>query len=154
MLASIRRLLVPAVASAVLLASGCSVLYGTAFTVTTDVMAPLAQKGSTIYWRPGARPNRGDVIFYTLPNDPANSTIGRVVALPGETVAISGGKVLVNGQPIDDSKANGPTGDLASSKVPDESFFVLGDNRATKQDSRTFGPVDRMLLQGIVSHPK
>jgi len=77
-----------------------------------------------------------------------------VVALPGETVAISGGKVLVNGQPIDDSKASGPTGDLPPTKVPDEAFYVLGDNRQTKQDSRTFGPIDRMLLQGIVSHPK
>ena len=42
---------------------------------------------------------------------------------------------------LDDSKASGPTGDLPPTKVPDEAFYVLGDNRQTKQDSRTFGPI-------------
>jgi signal peptidase I len=76
--------------------------------------------------------------------------IKRVVALPGERVEGSGGKVLVDGLELVEPylPAGTATAAFPAVVVPPHSMFVLGDNRANSADSRIFGPVPRSTVVG------
>jgi len=92
-------------------------------------------------------PRRGDVIVLQ-PQGHEDLLIKRVVALPGETVAVQSGQVFINGQPLEEEWAaqqGGP--DYPPTVVPPLYIFVLGDNRGHSNDSRSFGPVlvDRIV---------
>lgn len=95
-------------------------------------------------------PKRGDVVVFRSPKNSDVDFIKRIIALPGERVKIAGGRVLVNGELLDESIYLDPTAYtgaesfLAENKeitVPDGRYFVMGDNRTHSSDSRDFGPV-------------
>jgi signal peptidase I len=95
--------------------------------------------------------HRGDVVVFWYPEDPELSFIKRVVALPGETVEIRSGTVLVNGSPIDEPYVAGPNADLRtfeSQEVKPGHFYVLGDNRKGSNDSRSWGLVPKRYIYG------
>ncbi len=86
-------------------------------------------------------PQRGDIVVANRPGEPI-SLIKRVVALPGERVAVRGGHVWINDAPLAEPWVmylGGP--DYPATVVPPDHVFILGDNRAESRDSRTFGPV-------------
>ena len=102
-----------------------------------------------------SEPKRGDIIVYkTNGSDDAALHIHRIIGLPGETVQIVGGRVLINGGNLKE------TGDypsisnagLASQPVELESgkYFVLGDNRNNSEDSRygDIGIIDGKYIVG------
>jgi len=92
-------------------------------------------------------PRRGDVVVLDVPGQ-TEPLIKRVVALPGETVAVQGGQVFINGEPLSEPWAHRQGGpDYPPTLVLAEHVFVLGDNRPHSGDSRYFGPVrmDRIL---------
>ena len=94
---------------------------------------------------------RGDVVVFWYPEDPKLSFIKRVVALPGETVEIRSGAVLVNGTLIDETYVSGTNADLRSfppHEVRLGHFFVLGDNRRGSNDSRSWGLVPERYIYG------
>lgn len=102
-------------------------------------------------------PQRGDIIVFRFPDDPKRSFIKRLVALGGDTVEIRDGKVLVNGEPLDGSGIfnhntyynSGPYGQQGQSiSVPEDAFFVLGDNSSASHDSRFWGFVPKRLVIG------
>jgi signal peptidase I len=87
------------------------------------------------------QPRRGEVIVFHAPNVAAEDFIKRVIGLPGETVEGRGGRVYVNGQlldepyrPVVDENPFGPY------TVHPGEYFVLGDNRPSSNDSRTWAP--------------
>jgi signal peptidase I len=95
--------------------------------------------------------HRGDVVVFWYPLDRSKSFIKRVIALPGETVTIRQGVVTVNGTVVpepyvppqyEDVSDYGPT------RVPAESYFVMGDHRISSNDSRVFGPVPSQFIYG------
>lgn len=89
-------------------------------------------------------PRRGDIVVIRVPSQGEDLLIKRVVGLPGETVNIHDGQVYVDGQLLDEPYAIGDTrqGRVGQSiTVPALQVFVMGDNRAHSNDSRTFGPV-------------
>ena len=85
-------------------------------------------------------PERGDVVVLTRPND--RDFIKRVIGLPGDTVEIRNGHVIVNGTVLDEPYLNQPVHtDYPSQKVEDGRYFVMGDNRNNSSDSRSFGSI-------------
>ena len=85
------------------------------------------------------QPKRYDVIIFKYPDNPSELFIKRIIGLPGETVAMREGKVYINDseKPLDDSFCpEDPLGDFGPYTVPEDSYFMLGDNRNYSKDSR------------------
>jgi len=94
---------------------------------------------------------RGDVVVFWYPLDRSKSFIKRVVGLPGDTVEIRQGRVIVNGQRLKEPYLPGRPADWTTYgplRVPPEEYFVLGDHRASSNDSRVFGPVHNRYIYG------
>lgn len=101
-------------------------------------------------------PKRGDIIIFRFPDDESKLFVKRVVGLPGETVQIRDGQVYINGAvtPTEFPHVKGtPTGNYGPYKVPENSYFVMGDNRNDSLDSRywvnTFVSRDKILAQAV-----
>ncbi|HKD83343.1 MAG TPA: signal peptidase I [Terriglobales bacterium] len=94
---------------------------------------------------------RGDVIVFRYPRDPAKSYIKRVIAVAGDRVRIEAGVVFVNGTRLREMYVPRMYEDVRSYSeivVPPHSYFVLGDHRNLSNDSRDFGPVDEAFIYG------
>jgi signal peptidase I len=80
-------------------------------------------------------------------------TLKRAVGLPGDTVAIEDGMLVVNGRRQSEPYADPDAIDsvyFGPARVPADAVFVLGDNRADSVDSRAFGAVPHSDLMGRV----
>jgi len=102
-----------------------------------------------VSYRLGA-PERGDIVVFPVESEPL-PLIKRVIGLPGETVEVRDGKVLVNGVALNEPYASGPThGNTPLVRVPPETVYVMGDNRAPggSLDSRRLGPISLNKLVG------
>jgi signal peptidase I len=158
---------------------------GVPFEVKTVAMEPTYESSTTVYYDPTqVHPQIGQVIIYYLPvgveeGECASQevggracavavpglthilSIGRVVGLPGETIAISYGHVIRNGQPVSEPNIAScgqkepevePGCEYPTAiTVPPESYYVLGDKRAFYEgDSRGFGAVTQAAVVGTV----
>jgi signal peptidase I len=95
--------------------------------------------------------HRSDVVVFLYPHDHEKSYIKRVIALPGDTLRIDHGQVIVNGARVAESYVPKRFADDRSQPemiVPGHEYFVMGDHRSISSDSRDFGPVDRDLIYG------
>jgi signal peptidase I len=86
-------------------------------------------------------PTISDVIVFHYPRDPEQEYIKRVIGLPGDHVRIQDGQVYVNDQSIEEPYISTPPAYQSDWVVPEDSLFVLGDNRNNSSDSHTWGPV-------------
>jgi signal peptidase I len=103
-------------------------------------------------------PRRGDVVVLhedATGNTPDRDLIKRVIALPGETIAMRNCIVTIDGVVLDEPYLDpevvtpGNCGDeIAPTVIPDDSVWVMGDNRPGSQDSRAFGAVADSDLVG------
>lgn len=104
-------------------------------------------------------PQRGEVVVFRYPLDPSDYFIKRIIGLPGETVTISGGKVVIAEDPEESPRVLDEnylpevvvtSGDRSWTLDADE-YFVMGDNRAFSLDSRRWGPLPRKNITGRVA---
>jgi len=107
--------------------------------------------GNDIY--PFGQPHRGDVIVLTPPVESSDPYVKRIIGLPGETVTFHEGLVFIDGQPLTESYITGAITECrrhqwCAVRVPEDSVFVLGDNRTNSSDSRMFGPVRESAIIG------
>lgn len=82
-------------------------------------------------------PDRGEVIIIQRPT---KNYVKRVIGLPGETIELKGNHLIINGeehsQPFLSEEAQYKTGNFGPINIPEDSYFVMGDNRAISKDSR------------------
>ncbi|MES0360160.1 MAG: signal peptidase I [Anaerolineales bacterium] len=108
-------------------------------------MEPTLQSGEFVivnklaYWF--GDPSIGDVIVFHFPRDPDQEYIKRIIGLPGDQVEIKDGSVFVNGQVLSEDYIAASPVYQVSTEVPEDSLFVLGDNRNNSSDSHNWGPV-------------
>jgi len=134
--------------------------------------------GTRVHLPPFAEPGRWDVIVFNPPHDPSKNYVKRLVGLPGDTLEMRGKQLYLNRRRVQEPHArhldNGgdaihpgmswqrdhlvPGARLSSYRpsrdswgplvVPDDQFFVLGDNRDNSEDSRYWGFVEREAIRG------
>jgi signal peptidase I len=128
--------------------------------VLSDSMEPTLRPGDWLlvdklcygFDGPDGSPARGDIVVFNAPLEPGDEYVKRVVAIPGDTVQITGGRLILNGTPLDEPylSADSPTRVTGGTDTDENSFaeptlippgkyLVLGDNRPASKDSRSWG---------------
>ena len=148
------------VAAVIMLAYLSAYSYGLQTTVIGDSMSPTVMDGDTVLLdRLRYRivdPKAGDVVAFRAGGRlGASISIKRVMAVPGDSVYISGGKVFVNDVVVEEyDRANIVDAGMAENKIylGDDEYFILGDNRNHSTDSRyvSVGNISRDFIIGKV----
>jgi signal peptidase I len=137
------------------------------FTMSSTSMSPtLAEKELLLVFKSYTEPTRGDIVAFTLPKDPSTVYVKRLIGMPGDRIQMIGGRLHINGQPVQrlriedyvldgkpvkqwsETLPNGATHrtlDLIDKgffdqtpvyNVPEGHYFMMGDNRDNSSDSR------------------
>ena len=144
-----------------LLAFVCVYYFGQRVSVIGDSMNPELKNGNiTLVSRAAysmGTPKRGHVIaFKPNGNEGSHYFIKRIVGLPGETIEVRDGELLVNGREIKERYETTEIEELGLLEEPvtlgKDEYFVLGDDRLSSEDSRSadIGPVKRSEIDGKV----
>jgi len=95
---------------------------------------------------------RGDIVVFHFPMDPEQELIKRVIGLPGDTINVQNGTVLVNGQALNEPYIAADPAYSGEWTVPEGHLFVLGDNRNDSSDSHSWGylPFEKVVGKALV----
>lgn len=132
-----------------------------AFEIPSLSMRPTLEKGDRIlvdkfFFHPSGL-RRGDLVVFSLPEDsvsgPSKTLVKRVVGLPGEEVKVQAGKIYLGEKLLPEaylapSEVVDESAPAQAWRIPQGSYFLLGDNRQASKDSRVFGAVPRERIQG------
>ncbi len=120
--------------------------------VLVNRMVSHYQRGDIIVFRPPMYPRED--FLRRLIGQPTlyEDYIKRVIGLPGETVEVTGGKVLINGIPLDEPYIAQELTYTGTWEVPQDYLFVLGDNRNNSSDSHSWGflPIENVLGKAVL----
>jgi signal peptidase I len=126
-----------------------------AFQVPSESMVPTLEVGDRFMANKFIyrfhEPERNDIVVFRSVEGEDEDLVKRVVAVPGDEVAVEDGVLYVNGEPQKESYVNKRLPDSSSygpTKVPEGDVFVMGDNRGNSRDSRFFGPVPIENIEG------
>ena len=130
------------------------VVEGTSMLPTLDNNQRLLVDKLTYRFR---EPGHGDIIVFRYPANPQEEFIKRIIAVPGDSIAIANGKVYVNGNVIAEDYILEPTiRGFSPHIVPEGHYFVLGDNRNDSLDSRDprvgFVPRENIIGRAVWSY--
>ncbi len=111
-----------------------------------------------VIWRI-KHPKRGDIVVFKCPVEQDKYYIKRVIGEPGDTVEVKDKIVYINGKKINDPwgrhydptiypRDMNPRDNFGPFKVPQDTYFVMGDNRDSSFDSRFWGPVEYKFIRG------
>jgi signal peptidase I len=128
------------------------------FYIPSESMVPTLEKGDRVLVnRISYRlhdVNRGDVVVFErppgLPDTSIKDLIKRVIGLPGDSIEGRNGRIVINGQYLNEPylKSDVVTSTFGPVKIPAGMYFVMGDNRQASEDSRVFGPIAEKLIVG------
>lgn len=127
------------------------------FIVNGESMLPTLENGNYLIidelsYRIG-EPERGDVVVFRFPTEHTRFLIKRVIAMPGETIAINGSQVTITKEDstriqLDETYLKQDFSSYGTWELADDEYFVMGDNRQNSSDSRSWGPLNEKLLVG------
>ena len=109
----------------------------------------------TAYWF--KEPQRGEIIIFKYPDDESENFVKRVIGLPGEKVTIKDSKIYINDskEPIKEDwyweNGSEESGGELVYQVPEDSYFVLGDNRNNSKDSRLWTTTNYVSKSKIIA---
>jgi signal peptidase I len=148
------------------------------YRIPSEAMVPTLEVGDRLLvWRGGGDPQRGDIVVFHPPAGAESETecgvkpepgqpcpkptarkadvnfIKRIVAGPGDRLAVDEGHVVLNGtrrrEPYTKECGGEPQCDFPRAiTVPPDHYFMMGDNRGASDDSRFWGPVPRDWIVG------
>lgn len=134
-----------------------------AFWIPSGSMIPTLEINDRVlvakFWNLFFPPSRGSMYVFRYPLDRERDFVKRVIAIPGDTVDIKNGVVYINGNPTDEPYVKnhdrytmrpGSVFPQVPFTVPEDKYFMLGDNRGNSQDSRFWGFVDISDMRGPV----
>ena len=126
-----------------------------AFYIPSESMVPTFEVGDRVFVNKFIyrfrEPKQGEIVVFKSIEGEQEDLIKRVVGVPGDTITLDNGMLLVNGVPKDEPYVNHQLPDPSSFgpiTVPEGKVFVLGDNRANSRDSRFFGPLPIQDVEG------
>jgi signal peptidase I len=98
------------------------------------------------------QPQRGDIVVFIFPVNPAEDLIKRVIGLPGDTISVQGGVLSINGVTMDEPYINAPPAYEGTWTVLPDELFVLGDNRNDSRDSHQWGllPIKNVIGKAVL----
>ena len=106
-----------------------------------------------------SEPKRGDIIIFKFPDDETQNYVKRVIGLPNDIVQIKNGRVYINGEDLDEPYIKDyilDDGETYTYIVPEDSYFMLGDNRNNSKDSRywvnTFVKKEKIVAKVVVRY--
>ena len=104
-------------------------------------------------------PRRGDIVVFPFPDDEEMDYIKRIIGLPGETIEGKDGLVYIDGNPLEEPYVTEALdSDFGPYEVPEDSYFMMGDNRNNSQDSRywenKFLAREKIEGKAILKYPK
>jgi signal peptidase I len=123
------------------------------YTVVMSSMEPNFQDGECIMVNKmsyrSSGPQRGEVIIFDPPFTSLHPFIKRVIGLPGEIVEIKDEKVFIDGIPLEEEYIMAPPNyTMPATEIPENEYFVLGDNRNSSNDSHNGWTVPRDNIIG------
>ena len=101
-----------------------------------------------------AKPRRGDILVFKYPKNPEKFFTKRLIAIPGDVVSMSKGRVSVNNKWMTEAYVLPANNKITSKKiyemgkVPEGYYFMLGDNRDHSNDSRSWGFLEKEAVYG------
>lgn len=132
-----------------------------AYKIPSGSMQPTIEPGDYVFCNQVCygyvNPARKDLIIFKCPNDENTDYIKRIIGLPGDTVKITHNVLFINDRKIEepyavyawpDNSTWRPFVNFGPLTVPENEYFVMGDNRNNSSDSRDFGTVSHRAIQG------
>lgn len=119
--------------------------------VDGESMVPTIKEGHAVgYLRIVGKIKTDDIVYVRMAD--GQTYIKRVVAVPGDTVEVKNGSLLVNG--VENNEFGTTKTHVSAVKYPltldENQYFILGDNREISVDSRDFGPVSLSQIKGKI----
>lgn len=105
-------------------------------------------------------PKRGDIVVFPYPDDESIDYIKRIIGLPGETIEGKDGYVYIDGVKLieDDYVMALLDEDFGPYEIPEDSYFMMGDNRLSSADARgwtnKFVSRDKIKGKAIFTYPR
>lgn len=120
--------------------------------VSGPSMGPSFYDGERVFYEHPKNISRGDVVLFYDEN--GDRIIKRAIGLPGETIYITSGIIIVDGEVLDEKYMYGEIagGGIAKEPytIPEGTYFVIGDNYQNSLDSRITGPVKAENIFGVI----
>jgi signal peptidase I len=135
------------------------------YKIPSGAMKPTIQIGDRIIvdklTYKNSEPKRGDIVIFPFPEDPSKDFTKRIVGMGGESIEIKNKQVFINGDPYQEDyaiyndsnvfpKNEQPRDNFGPVKIPEDSLFVMGDNRDQSYDSRFWGFVKKSSVKGRI----